>query len=1639
MDENERKEIETAKEKVLRKFEDEAFQTKITEMADNADKLIREYELERKKGHFDLEVAYPKALKIYEEIVTLLDEKGWKEPQTVYQNQITITQEKWQRDKELREIEEHKREKERIYQDSLKSRGAQKVDLQKMKAAEMRAKQEVEEKVFQKEITEMAGEAEKMIREYELERKKGRFDKEAPYQKAIAIYRDIKDQLLKRNWEEQTKIYINQIRILEDKLTKDKKLREIEEQKKAKDKIYQDSLKIRAAQKVDFQKMKGAEMRAKQEAEDKAFQTQINKMADEAEKVIREYELKRKKGIFDKEAPYQKAIEIYMDIKNQLLERNWKEQANIYTNQIRILQEKLAKDNKLRQIEIQKEGKEQDYIDSLKLSEVKSSKYGKIKNAQDKLKKEREDAKFQEKVNQMVAEAEKIIREYELAIKKGKFEEKPPYQDVIETYNEIRDQLLERNWKEQAIIYINQIRILQEKLANDKRLREFEAQKKIKDQEYLDSLKLGEVEGLHDEKIKAAQEKLIKDREDEKFQQEIDQMVAAAEKLIREYESEIKKGNFEIQPPYLEVVKTYEAIIEKLKNKGWKEQIYIYKNTVQILQEKSERDKKLRETEQKKKLKDKEYEELLKVKKEEINEEEKLKSMEKVQRKKHEEEEFEQKIAFLSSKADEMIRNYELEIRKKNISDVECVYPQVIQYYEEIREMLLDKKWNEQALVYSEQIKLIKQKIDNDNKLRELEKEKEKKKAQYEELIKTKSEDKVLEADIERIQHVEDQYKKELEEEEFENRIISMVDSAEKIVRKYELEIRRGNFEAKCAYPEAIKIYENIRQMLLDRGWEQEARIYSQSIKLLKEKEEKDKKLREIEAQKEIKEKRMEEFLKAPQITTPVQETAISEVDLIKAKEKSVSDESFSLIDRAERLVKEYELKLKFEKNILDYESPYEEAISLYRKARKIFQEQGWEKEASSLINTINFYKDKLSKDQNLRALERSKLEEAEVEKVITKFEPLTDKVLVEKQKKAIELEKQKREDEKLANKAFELIDSAERSVKNYELKLKDGVFPDSPYKKVIEMYRSARKIFEEVGWDDQAIKLINTINFYKDKMEADNKLRALEAEKIKKQQKELEEEQRYIEKFRKKQEEKLRLRQEALMIKQEQERFLEERKFKAYSLMDQANRELKNDNFDRAIEIYKESEKIFSEIEWLDGLRMAQESIIVIKKKKQDYEKMKEAIKEEAAEKARLEREIEEKIAKTKELEKLQQQLKREEILKTQKQKEKEMIRSKEAYGLLEEGTKLAEDKRFEEAHDKYITAQEIFTDIGWVHEVNRISTDLLVTLKNEEQNYKRYKEQERMKIEEEKEIEKMVLETEKQRKELEELSTKERRKKLIKLQISEKLKEKIKENYERANIEVKNFNYNKAIVMYKDIINMMKRIGWEREISEIKNQIHVLKNKSHVPLITVENLEEEENMDKFKSAYIALDRAHVSLLKNRLMKAISELNEAKYNLQETKTGLKYIDNVEKKIEQYKSEIEKLESKKDISDIVGIKLEGKKLPELSSELGFKYLKNSKNEEMDNNLEKAIEFANIAKKIFVKLGSEWSDEIMKITRFLDVLENKKIARQEALRRKKEELEQEEERIKAEEEEFKARLKARREERRKRIQKLMKSD
>ncbi|MHA1459883.1 MAG: hypothetical protein ACTSO8_00225, partial [Promethearchaeota archaeon] len=476
-------------------------------------------------------------------------------------------------------------------------------------------------------------------------------------------------------------------------------------------------------------------------------------------------------------------------------------------------------------------------------------------------------------------------------------------------------------------------------------------------------------------------------------------------------------------------------------------------------------------------------------------------------------------------------------------------------------------------------------------------------------------------------------------------------------------------------------------------------------------------------------------------------------------------------------------------------------------------------------------------------------------------------------------------------------INRAERLAQEYEIKKKDGILNlKSPFEEIINIYKKSLLEFKRIGWTEEANQLENSLNYYQDKSNADKRLRTLESQKFAKQEEQVKKRKVEVRETKEAEEELLKLKVQALEVKRKSAMEYESKKDQAFHFMDLAKKELKLKRFEKAVSYYRESEKIFAEIKWPEGIRMINESIKVIKLKKERIEREAKLTETKKVEKLKLEAQIEDQISKAKNLHDLQQDQRKRELLAIQEEKEREREISENAYRFLEEGTKLKDKKKFEEAYEKYILARDMFKKIGWEHEVSRINNDLLFILKKEMKQTEKLEAYQQKKVEERRELEELLKEADEKQKELEKIRKIEKRKQREKL---------IRNERDRANNTIKTLRYNEGILELRRVIKKIENTDLDKLVKEMMKQIEVLENASQVPIITNVDLDKDENVNKFKLAYQALDKAQISLSSNSFMRAITELNEALHNLKETKIGIRFILAIEDKINTYKKEID--------------------------------------------------------------------------------------------------------------------------------------
>jgi hypothetical protein len=1380
-----------------------------------------------------------------------------------------------------------------------------------IKAGELERNKELQERELRSQIEKRIENAEKLGREYEFEFKKaikeGNLDIPSKYPEIINIYTDARNTALDMGWNEETMIYSTQIRKYKELFERENQVRILERKKAQKDKEFEELLKAKQSEKRVKHIEEIAEISSQKlnlEKEEQRLREQIEKVIQNAEKMGRDYEIEFKKAIKEGnlalDSKYPKIIEIYSEARDTALSKGWKNEAKIYSTHIRKYKELFDRENQIREIEAKKAQKDKEFETMLKIREKESiteTQESKIKTKAEQVTKEQLDQKLRSEIDALVKKAEKMGREYEIefkkAVKKGNLDIPSKYTEVIEFYTEARNMALNKGWDNDVKIYSTQIRKYSELQEKEEKVRAIEKKKMKEKKQFEEMQKIGKKDSLkHIEEEKQIEEGKQIEKDTQILRAKIETMIKKAEKMGRKYEIKFKKaikeGNLDIPSKYPEIIDIYTEARNTAVNQGWENDAMIYSSQIRKFTELYENENKIREFEKKKKEDKIEFEKSRKIQIAQTSKEsenEAIKQQEKV-----EDKEIQQIRGTITRKindAEKIAREYDIEFKKAikegNLS-IKSKYSDIIYIYTEARDIAVNQGWNDEAMIYSSQIRKYNELMQKEKEIKNFEAKKRQQDKEFEEMMKLKIDESGTE--IEKMKKIDEANKNQVEEKQFEEFIDRIVDQSEKEAREYELVIRRGQFEKQCPYLEISDKYEDLYKQLCQRGWMDEAEVYSNQMKLYREKYEKDLQLRKHELEKLKKQKEFEESLK-------VKNGIGSEIAILQNLEKESESEllfnkAMELITEAESAVRSYELSIK--KEILQIESPYDGAISKYLKAQKLFKEIGWGAEANRLETTINFYKDKKGKDENLRELEKQKRisRKKEVEKKPKEMELEELKVL--------EIEKLKAKKEKAAELIFKIIQDAENQSKAYEQQLKKGILnTECPYEEIISKYRKVKLEFEKIGWKEQANQIENSISYYHEKLLNDEKLRTYEREKQSKEEIMLQKKKIQARMAREAEAELLKQKAQALEVKKQRTIDYETKKEQAFSLMDQAKREFKLNNFESAIKLYKESETFFQNINWSDGIKMVTEAIDLIKKKQESIEHEAKLLKEKAEEERRTQKALEIEISKAEELKKMQEEQRRQEFLEIQKQKEQERLISEEAYELLEQGTDLKDKKKFDKAYEKYIKARDLFNKIDWNHEVSRINNDLLFILKKEMKQEEKIKEMRKKKIEEEKELESLLHDAEMRRIELEKSKKEEKRLKREKV---------VQEEWDRANSMIKELKYNEAILVLKKVLTKLEKMGKEKLIKQVNNQFETLQNASHIPLITLFDLENEENLEKVKSAYKALDNAQISLFNELNMRAISELKEAKFNLEKTFIGPNFIPLIEDKIISLKGEI---------------------------------------------------------------------------------------------------------------------------------------
>ena len=564
----------------------------------------------------------------------------------------------------------------------------------------------LKEKKLQKYLISKKKEEEISSHAYAILGKAAELAQNKQYDEALQLYKEGAKLFQDLNWTyEVKKVQDTIIQLENEKLAFLKKFEERKVKREENLQTQTDSVEILEQQAKDreeqerlykLERLKGIEF---QKMENEFFKFQIDNMATEASRLAREYELSMqkaiKKGEIIEECVYPKVIETYEKIKELLIDKGWGSESVIYDDTIQVYHQKLKQDKKIRLIEAEKVRKKKETEEFLKIKkedDIPIQTESQLQASKDLHKKEIEEQKLRSEIDEITKRAERLAREYEVALRKGKFGLKCPYPEIIDIYKSVLQKSQERGWETEEAIFSSQVLSFTEKLEKDKRLRQIEAEKIKKQEEMEDLLKIQKVEkvsGSEEVKLSTTNGQIIEEEGEQDFEQLINDMVNKAEVMAREYDLAMKKavrqGKLADNPPFAEVIRIYERAKQMVIAKERKEDVAAYSKQINYYSQKWQKDKNLREVEAKKADRQKDIEDMHRVGKEAVRNEEKLRTIE---QKKKEEEEFERYLTDNINTAEKLVRDYETNMRKamrKGEILEDTPYSEVIDIYKEIR------------------------------------------------------------------------------------------------------------------------------------------------------------------------------------------------------------------------------------------------------------------------------------------------------------------------------------------------------------------------------------------------------------------------------------------------------------------------------------------------------------------------------------------------------------------------------------------------------------------------------------------------------------------------------------------------------------------------------------------------------------------------------------------------------------------------------------------------------------------------------------------------------------------------------------------------------------------------------------------
>ncbi|MHA1671585.1 MAG: hypothetical protein ACTSV5_13585 [Promethearchaeota archaeon] len=782
-----------------------------------------------------------------------------------------------------------------------------------------------------------------------------------------------------------------------------------------------------------------------------------------------------------------------------------------------------------------------------------------------------------------------------------------------------------------------------------------------------------------------------------------------------------------------------------------------------------------------------------------------------------------------NAKAEELMRFKDAKAKEEQIQNDAFAFIDNAKFYEK------DRKYDKAILNYQNAIELLNSIgwQEQTNKLQMIIEKLKQDKATLEAYQKSKStnlsSDKNITAKKQQQAYEESAKKlevKKLDEEKIQSDAFTLIDIGKRMEREKH-------------YDKAIEKFQQAIDMFKLIDWDSYIQPIKNFIKDIKEKQDLEKSTEIIKKKRELEIEKIQETIYSKEREDLKKTNKELEERRLKYEKKRRQEQHQE---------KEFLKILEDADDILQNKRDFDNAILKYQQALDFLEKLGKEWESYKTIIKSTIENVKILKEQKFKKdYEERKRQDKKKESHLVFQQQISD--LLERERNKIKKQEivmlSRNEElkirEKRKNDAFSILENAQKYIREGDLD------------KAILAYTSASNIFAEIHWMDEIPLIENSIKELEMRKKEETRFKQEERQKSLIRLQKEQEFQEQISKQLKIEREKLKQQDIKMRERANELEYREKRKEDAFQLMDEAQIQLMQGNFDSANEIYNSIINIFADIQWYDEIELIQNSILEIEKKKRKAQDKKEKELRNKIEKEQSEREFQAQLID--QMRKQQENLKKQDFVLREYEKEMEYRerRKNEAFTIINKAQDLISLTKYDEAIELYHEVAKIFAQIQWKEELPLIEQAIrkIGSKKAEKEAWKQKTLEEGIKretaykrfidqVKRQREVEKIKIQ-----KELEQLE----KKKVFNAQNLKKQENALK-LIETSDDLVKQEKYQEAISNYTQSIKTLEEIGWTggylKLLKETLNSIYTRKVEKEQEKLRQDKLIQEEKQEE-------------------------------------------------------------------------------------------------------------------------------------------------------------------------------------------------